>query len=192
VPWISSSLAESFYFVERSFIAMRLPEGRETIPTLKPESQSAAEPPLSYRPINERAIGDPQASDRLGEFVSSSSQPAENVSLQHSEPEVPRVLLHASRGTRGEPVPLGVTLQGRADDAVVTIAGLVPGMTLSTGYPQGADTWQVPAIDLVKTWIGPPSVLSRKFADKVARVSGGWSQQWQSTRRAVNLHCECG
>jgi len=30
-----------------------------------------------------------------------------------------------------------------------------------------------------------PSVPSRKFADKVARVSGGWRQRWQSTRRVV-------
>jgi hypothetical protein len=38
----------------------------------------------------------------------------------------PRLLVQASRATSGEPAPLGLTLQGRADDAVVMITGLVP------------------------------------------------------------------
>src|SRR5262249_7470541 len=37
-----------------------------------------------------------------------------------------------------------------------------------------------------------PSVLSRKFADKVARFSGGSSRLWQSIQRAANLRCACG
>src|SRR5262249_30156104 len=36
------------------------------------------------------------------------------------------------------------------------------------------------------------SVLSRKFADKVARFSGGSSRLWQSIQRAANLRCACG
>jgi hypothetical protein len=69
----------------------------------------------------------------------------------------PRLLVQALRATSGEPAPLGLTLQGRADDAVVMITGLVPGMTLSTGSQIGVDSWQVPATDLPSTWIGPPT-----------------------------------
>src|SRR5262249_2269806 len=36
------------------------------------------------------------------------------------------------------------------------------------------------------------SVLARKFADKVARFSGGSSRLWQSIQRAANLRCACG
>jgi hypothetical protein len=69
----------------------------------------------------------------------------------------PRLLVQASRATSGEPAPLGLTLQGGADDAVVMITGLVPGMTLSIGSQIGVDTWQVPATDLPGAWIGPPT-----------------------------------
>ena len=40
--------------------------------------------------------------------------------------------------------------------------------------------------------IAVASVLSRKFADKVGRVSGGWSWRWRSTQRGVHWRCECG
>src|SRR5215211_3188802 len=69
----------------------------------------------------------------------------------------PRLSAHESRGTSGEPVPLGLRLRGTAHGGVVIIAGLVPGMTLSSGRALGADAWQVPAIDLAGTWIGPPA-----------------------------------
>jgi hypothetical protein len=69
----------------------------------------------------------------------------------------PRLLVQASRATSGEPTPLGLALQGRADDAVVMITGLVPGMTVSIGAQIGVDTWQVPATDLPGAWIGPPT-----------------------------------
>ena len=69
----------------------------------------------------------------------------------------PRLITHESRGTSGEPVPLGLRLRGTAHGGVVIIAGLVPGMTLSSGRALGADAWQVPAIDLAGTWIGPPA-----------------------------------
>jgi hypothetical protein len=95
-----------------------------------------------YRPVNERAT-----------FALSSSQPAEGVSAQSSEPEIPRLLVQGSGAKRGEPVPLGVALYGRADGAIVTVTGLVPGMTLSTGVPVGTNAWKVPAADLANTWI---------------------------------------
>jgi BA14K-like protein len=69
----------------------------------------------------------------------------------------PRLLVQPSRATSGEPAFLGLILQGRANDAVVMIRGLVPGMSLSSGSAVGANAWQVPATDLPHTWIGPPS-----------------------------------
>ena len=68
----------------------------------------------------------------------------------------PRLIAHESRGTSGEPIPLELTLRGTAHGGVVIIAGLVPGMTLSSGRALGTDAWQVPAMDLAGTWIGPP------------------------------------
>ena len=69
----------------------------------------------------------------------------------------PRLVGWASPLTSGEPVSLGLTLQGRANDAVVVITGLVPGMTLSIGSKIGVDTWQVPAAALPNVWIVPPT-----------------------------------
>jgi hypothetical protein len=64
-------------------------------------------------------------------------------------------VVHA-RGIAGEPLPLGLMIEGGADGAVVIVTGLVPGMTLSTGMALGANVWQVPATDLANTWVGPP------------------------------------
>jgi hypothetical protein len=88
-----------------------------------------------------------QAGDRPVEFASSGV----------FRVAAPRLLVQASRATSGEPAPLGLTLQGGADDAVVMITGFVPGMTLSIGSQIGVDTWQVPATDLPGAWIGPPT-----------------------------------
>jgi hypothetical protein len=150
VPWFSSSLAEAFYFRERSDKAVAA--ATDATPALPPQLANAGIPPLSQRLSDERTIGEPQAGDRMGDVVAA-LQPAARVAVQ----EIPRLMFQTSRGVRGEPVPLGVTLHGRSDGAVVTIAGLAPGMTLSTGYARGAETWQVPAADLAKTWIGPPT-----------------------------------
>ena len=68
----------------------------------------------------------------------------------------PRLVVAGSTGVRGEPVPLGVTLQGRADDAVVVVMGLAPGMSLSAGRAAGAGSWEIAAADLPNAWIGPP------------------------------------
>jgi hypothetical protein len=69
----------------------------------------------------------------------------------------PPLLVQGSRMTSGKPAFLGLTLQGRADDAVVMITGLVPGMTLSTGSKVGVETWEVPATALPNAWIVPPA-----------------------------------
>jgi hypothetical protein len=74
---------------------------------------------------------------------------------QRSQPE-PRLVAREARGVVGEPVPLGLTLRGEAPGGAVIVAGLAPGMTLSSGRPIGANAWQVAATDLADTWIGPP------------------------------------
>jgi hypothetical protein len=96
-----------------------------------------------------------QAGDRTFELVSSSSHLMKNLPAQRTELE-PRLVADRSSGMSGEPVPLGLTLRGWADGGVVMIAGLVPGMSLSSGSAVGANAWQVPATDLPNTWIGPP------------------------------------
>jgi len=73
-----------------------------------------------------------------------------------STPATPRLVVTDPTGLRGEPVPLGLTLLGRSDEAVIVLTGLPPGMTLSAGRAAGAQSWQIAATDLANTWIGPP------------------------------------
>jgi BA14K-like protein len=94
----------------------------------------------------------------VGFLVTMSLQPVQSASAQTSEAPIPRLVVHA-RGIAGEPLPLGLTMEGGADGAVVIVMGLVPGMTLSTGTALGANVWQVPATDLANTWVGPPMGL---------------------------------
>ena len=67
-----------------------------------------------------------------------------------------RLVVHSPHAVSGEPVPLGLELQGKAEGAIVIIAGLVPGMEVSMGTAVGADAWEVPVSDLGAAWIGPP------------------------------------
>src|SRR6266404_7967533 len=92
------------------------------------------------------------AIDRTIELASSSARPAP----ARAEPAIPRLIVQSSRAMSGEPVPLGLALQGPAEGAVVIITGLVSGMELSTGGAVGADAWRVPATDLSDAWISPP------------------------------------
>ena len=67
-----------------------------------------------------------------------------------------RLVVEPSQVVSGQPAPLGLALHGLAEDAAVIISGLLPGMSLSTGYAFGADAWRVPATDLPDAWIAPP------------------------------------
>jgi hypothetical protein len=98
------------------------------------------------------------ASDRGVELASTSTRSVPAVAGKGVETVIPRLLVQGSRGMSGEPAPLGVTLQGRADGGVIMITGLAAGMMLSNGSAVGADAWQVPATDavLANTWILPP------------------------------------
>ena len=99
---------------------------------------------------------------QLGSSKPQSAFQQEEIALKRAQDsqetgDRPPLLVQASRMTSGKPAFLGLTLQGRADDAVVMITGLVPGMTLSPGSKVGVDTWEVPATALPNAWIVPPT-----------------------------------
>ena len=83
--------------------------------------------------------------------------------------EVPKLVLEPSLGAPGEPVPIGLTLRGQANDAVVILRGLVPGMELSAGSAVSRDSWQLSATDLPYAWIAPPKDFVG-FADVVVEL----------------------
>jgi hypothetical protein len=99
-----------------------------------------------------------QASDRTADLTSSSARLAAG-STREMETEFPPLLLRGSREMSAEAAPFGVTLEGRAEGAIVLPTGLAAGMTLSTGSDVGAGAWHVPATDAVlsNTWIIPPT-----------------------------------
>ena len=96
------------------------------------------------------------AIDRTIELASSSEPLASANPAIRAEPAIPKLIVQSSRAISGEPGPLGLALQGRAEGAVVIITGLVPGMELSTGGAVGGDAWQLSATDLHYAWIAPP------------------------------------
>ncbi len=67
-----------------------------------------------------------------------------------------RLIARSSRGSSGEPIPLGLTIYGPAEGAVVIITGLLPGMELSNGIEVDVDRWEVPATEVSYAWIAPP------------------------------------
>jgi hypothetical protein len=110
-----------------------------------------------------------QSRDRMIEMGSSEWLPSLTAATQQNEPGSPKLIVHSSPGVFGEPAPLGLTLQGVANDAVVIIKGLVPGMELSTGNWVAVDTWQLQARDLPYAWIAPPEGFMGS-ADLVAEL----------------------
>jgi hypothetical protein len=87
------------------------------------------------------------------------------------EPTEPRLVVQQSRAARGEPAPLGLTLRGPAEGAVVRITELAPGMELSAGRADGLDGWEVPANDLGYVWIAPPDTFAGSV-DVIAELRG--------------------
>jgi hypothetical protein len=120
------------------------------------------------------------AIDRTVELASSSARPAP----ARAESAIPRLIVQSSRAMSGEPAPLGLALQGRAEGAVVIIRGLVPGMELSAGDAVGADAWQVPATDLSDVWISPPESFVGS-ADLVAELR--WADDKIADRQAIHV-----
>ena len=60
-----------------------------------------------------------------------------------------------SRGT-GEALPLGVSVRGPGDGALLAIGGLANGATLSAGQPAGDHSWRLAAADLKDVTLQPP------------------------------------
>jgi hypothetical protein len=90
-------------------------------------------------------------------------------SAMQDESAISRLIAQSSHASSGEPAPLGLTVRGPTEGAVVVITGLLPGMDLSTGHALGGNAWQVPAIDLAYAWVGPPKSFVGS-ADLVAEL----------------------
>jgi hypothetical protein len=90
------------------------------------------------------------------ELASWLASPIPAASPLETELAIALLIVQPSREVSGKPAPLGLTLQGKLDGAVVTLTGLLPGMELSNGERIGADAWRLTATDLGDAWVGPP------------------------------------
>jgi hypothetical protein len=71
------------------------------------------------------------------------------------EQAIPRLIVQSSRGNSGEPIPLGLTIHGPAEGAVIIITGLLPGMEVSNVIGVD-DRLEIPATGVRYAWIVPP------------------------------------
>jgi hypothetical protein len=104
------------------------------------------------------------------EHTSLSPSPVPKALATRDELSITRLVVQTARGPAGEPAPLGLTVRGPANGAVVHIKGLMPGMELSTGNAVGSDAWQISATDLGHAWIAPPPEGFVGSADLVAEL----------------------
>src|SRR5262245_26027878 len=95
-------------------------------------------------------------SDYTSKLVPMSSLSATWTSVISREPARPRLIVQPSRATQGEPAPLGLLIQGRADGAIIHIGRLVPGMEFTVGSASGSNSWEIPASELGYSWVAPP------------------------------------
>lgn len=96
------------------------------------------------------------SSSRPAPAIATSPRPAATVATPRPEAVLPRLTVQDARANKGDPVPIGVTVQGPAEGAMIVVSGLVSGMTLSAGTAVAPNAWQVPASSLGDTWIQPP------------------------------------
>ena len=108
-------------------------------------------PHLSLLEVWRSATGGPT----IDELASSEPLPSATTEMGN-EPGTPKLIVEPSVGVAGEPAPIRLALRGRANDAVVIIRGLIPGMELSTGSAITSDSWQLSASDLPYASIAPP------------------------------------
>jgi len=73
-----------------------------------------------------------------------------------SQPAPKLVAGQATPRGAGEALPLGVSIRGPGDGALLVIGGLANGATLSAGRPAGDNSWHVSAADLNDVMIEPP------------------------------------
>jgi hypothetical protein len=90
------------------------------------------------------------------ELASWLASPIPAVSSLEAESAIALLIVQPSPEVSGKPAPLGLTLEGKLDGAVVTLTGLLPGMELSNGERIGTDAWRLTATDLGDVWVGPP------------------------------------
>ena len=109
-------------------------------------------------PIGQLSLSDfwPQQPSHRTEFASWLASPIPAASPSETELAGALLIVRPSPEVLGEPAPLGLTLQGKLDGAVVTLTGLLPGMELSNGDRIGVDAWRLTATDLGDVWVGPP------------------------------------
>jgi hypothetical protein len=88
--------------------------------------------------------------------VSSWAQLHRPTLTMRGEQAIPRLIVQSSRGHSGEPISLGLTIDGPAQGAVIIITGLLPGMELINGIEVDVDRWEVAATDVRYAWITPP------------------------------------
>jgi hypothetical protein len=97
-----------------------------------------------------------EPSDQTTEALSSPEGRSTGSAATGTGPENSKLMVQSSPAVSGEPAPLGLTLWGAANDAVVFLKGLPPGMELSTGHAVADGVWQLSAADLPYAWIAPP------------------------------------
>jgi hypothetical protein len=95
------------------------------------------------------AAVDPTKSPRAAEPA---PRPQPKVALRPTE--------DANRMSIGEAVPLGLNVDGSTEGALAIVTGLLPGSHLSVGTPMGANVWHVPARDLPRVLVRPPTGYS--------------------------------
>jgi len=120
--------------------------------------------------------------DRTMEMTA--SEPLASATPTTRTEAIPHLVVQSSRGISGEPAPLGLALQGRAEGAIVIITGLVPGMELSTGRAVGDKAWQLSATDLRYASIAPSEGFVGS-ADLIAELR--LSNDKIADRRAIHL-----
>jgi hypothetical protein len=77
-------------------------------------------------------------------------------STMESQRAIPRLRVESSRGMSGEPIRLGLAIDGSAEGSVVIITGVLAGMDISTGNEVGPDSWQLLPEDVPYAFVAPP------------------------------------
>jgi hypothetical protein len=90
------------------------------------------------------------------DHVSSWAQLHRPTLTMRGEQAIPRLIVQSSRGPAGEPIPLGLTIHGPAEGAVIIITGMLPGMEVTNGIKVDVDRWELPATDVRYASIAPP------------------------------------
>jgi hypothetical protein len=96
----------------------------------------------------------------IGDGAVRSVLSSETASETVVEPSTPRLIVHAWRGTTNQPGPLGVIVHGPADQVVVRLIGLMPGMEVSAGNAVGPSDWEIATTQLEYAWIAPPEAFA--------------------------------